>query len=488
MGEAGGMELIYSLVGYPDETEWIEFKTGNNDPERIGRDISALANAAAYLKRARAYKVWGVEDGTHRLVGTSFDPYHAKGKGNQDLLIWLRTHLSVRASYEFESVVHDGMTFVVLTVEAASSQPICFDRAAYIREGSSTTKLVAGSAKEAKLWERLQSGDFESKVAERDVTLEELEERIDIDAYFRLLEMRRPSHIENAVRFLAEQDIVRFQDNGRFSITNLGALLVGRSLASFAGLRKRVIRVISYCGRDVLDKASDNTFDAGYALSLPAAEQHILTLLPQNERLDGAFRRLEPVYPVRAVRELLCNMVIHQDLADSYSALTVSVFDGRIEFSNPGASLVPTEYMLNASPKSRNVALAGLLRQMHLCEEQGSGWDIVVASCEARHMAAPRVESEEDLGTRVTLYAGDAYSRMKKAERKDAAYWHACLMCARDDAMCNQSLRERFGLDASRKNTVAISRLIKECCDDGIIKDEDEDVGDKYRRYLPFWA
>lgn len=132
--------------------------------------------------------------------------------------------------------------------------------------------------------------------------------------------------------------------------------------------------------------------------------------------------------------------------------------------------------------------MAGLLRQMHLCEEQGSGWDIVVASCEARHMAAPRVESEEDLGTRVTLYAGDAYSRMKKAERKDAAYWHACLMCARDDAMCNQSLRERFGLDASRKNTVAISRLIKECCDDGIIKDEDEDVGDKYRRYLPFWA
>ena len=34
MGEADGMELIYSLVGYPDETEWLEFKEGNSDPVR----------------------------------------------------------------------------------------------------------------------------------------------------------------------------------------------------------------------------------------------------------------------------------------------------------------------------------------------------------------------------------------------------------------------------------------------------------------------
>lgn len=488
MGEAGGMELIYSLVGYPDETEWIEFKTGNNDPERIGRDISALANSAAYLKKARAYKIWGVEDSTHKLVGTSFDPYHAKGKGNQDLLIWLRTFLSVRASYEFEIVEHGDLSFVVLTVEAATGQPVCFDKAAYIREGSSTTRLVSGSAKEAKLWERLQSGDFESKVAERDATLEELEERLDIDAYFELIEIRRPSRLENAVQFLLEQGVVLPQDNGRFSITNLGVLLIGRSLTSYPALRKRAIRVVSYRGRDVLDKTSDKTFDKGYALSLPAAERHILTLLPQAERLDGAFRRLESEYPARAVRELLSNMVIHQDLADVHAALTVSIFDGRIEFSNPGASLVPTQRMLNAQPKSRNTALAGLLRQMHLCEEQGSGWDIVVASCEAAHMAAPKVESEEGLGTRVTLYAGNAYSRMKKTERKDAVYWHACLMYARDDAMGNQSLRERFGLDDSRKSTVAISRLVKECYDDGLIKEEDEDAGDKYRRYIPFWA
>ena len=54
------MDLIYQLVGYPNETEWIEFKEGNSDPEQIGRDISALANAAAYAGRECAYKIWGV--------------------------------------------------------------------------------------------------------------------------------------------------------------------------------------------------------------------------------------------------------------------------------------------------------------------------------------------------------------------------------------------------------------------------------------------
>lgn len=165
MGDADDMELIYSLIGYPNETEWIEFKEGNSDLERIGRDISALANVAAYLGRPRAYKIWGVEDDTHALVGTQFDPYHAKGKGNQDLQIWLRLFLSLHASYEFRCIERNGLRFVVLEIDAAVGQPVCFDKAPFIREGSSTVRLQPGSAKEARLWERLQAGDFELKIA-----------------------------------------------------------------------------------------------------------------------------------------------------------------------------------------------------------------------------------------------------------------------------------------------------------------------------------
>lgn len=42
--------------------------------------------------------------------------------------------------------------------------------------------------------------------------------------------------------------------------------------------------------------------------------------------------------------------------------------------------------------------------------------------------------------------------------------------------MSNQSLRERFGLSDEKKNTVAMSRLIRGCLEEALIKEEDEDA------------
>ena len=67
-------------------------------------------------------------------------------------------------------------------------------------------------------------------------------------------------------------------------------------------------------------------------------------------------------------------------------------------------------------------------------------------------------------------------------------YWRACLMYAQSESMNNQSLRERFGLDAERKNTVAVSRLIKEAVERGIVREETEGAPDKYKRNIPGWA
>ncbi|MGN1209841.1 MAG: helix-turn-helix domain-containing protein, partial [Duodenibacillus sp.] len=163
MGDIDGIELVYSLSGYPDETEWIEFKEGNTDLDRIARDISALANAAAFHERPFAYKLWGVADGTHELVGTSFDPYAQRVRGNQNLHIWLKQVLSVNAVYEFKTAQVGDRSFVILKIHAASDQPVCYNGDAYIREGSSTTLLATESAKSAELWRRLQRRDFERR-------------------------------------------------------------------------------------------------------------------------------------------------------------------------------------------------------------------------------------------------------------------------------------------------------------------------------------
>lgn len=485
---ADPMELVYSLVGYPDETEWLEFKENLTDPKRIARDISALANAAAYHGRDFAYRVWGVDDKDHVLKGTSFRPRSQKVGKSQNLSMWLKTKLSQNALYEFLETDCDGKHYVVLQIHAASAQPVYYDKNAYIREGSSSTLLEPGSAKERELWRRLQRGDFCNLVAEPDVGVSELDAHLDIDTFFELLDMRRPSDERALVKTLSEQELVREQDNGRLAITNLGALLIGRKLTSFRGLRKRMLRVVRFEGKGSFGILNDWSFDKGYALSLREAEERVMDCVPSTEVLEGAFRRVRHQAPRYAVRELLANAVMHQDLSDTTAGPLVSIYTNRIVFTNPGVSLIERERLLNAPPKSRNSALAGIMRQMDLCEEGGTGWDIAVSACEAQHIPAPKMETDETLGTRVTLLFDRAYDRMTKAERREATYWHACLLYAQDDAMSNQSLRERFGLDVERKNTVAISRLIRECCDIGLLRAEDEETSDRYRRYVPAWA
>lgn len=46
----------------------------------IGEYISALANAACLKYKPKAYLLYGIQDETHEVVGTSFDPYTEKGK------------------------------------------------------------------------------------------------------------------------------------------------------------------------------------------------------------------------------------------------------------------------------------------------------------------------------------------------------------------------------------------------------------------------
>jgi type I site-specific restriction-modification system R (restriction) subunit len=103
----------------------------------------------------------------------------------------------------------------------------------------------------------------------------------------------------------------------------------------------------------------------------------------------------------------------------------VEIFEDRIEVTNPGAPLMDTQRFVDTPPKSRNEALASLLRRMGICEERGSGWDKVVAETEAYQLPAPLAEATDE-HTRVVLFAPRPLAKMDKADRVRALYLHAC--------------------------------------------------------------
>ena len=163
----------------------------------------------------------------------------------------------------------------------------------------------------------------------------------------------------------------------------------------------------------------------------------------------------------------------------------VEIFDDRIEITNPGDPLVNTDRFVDAPPKSRNEALASLMRRFRICEERGSGIDRVVAEVEAFQLPAPLFEAPVG-STRSVLFAHKPLSGMGKAERIRACYMHACLRYVIGRPMNNASLRERF--DISKENAAQASRLLKEALHSRVIAIRDPEAGTRSRTYLPFWA
>jgi predicted HTH transcriptional regulator len=64
--------LINNLIKSSHESECLEFKHNFHSAEEIGERISALSNGACIQNQLYGYLVFGVEDSTHRIVGTTF--------------------------------------------------------------------------------------------------------------------------------------------------------------------------------------------------------------------------------------------------------------------------------------------------------------------------------------------------------------------------------------------------------------------------------
>ena len=138
MNPSRDVARVDELRALPAETAWLEFKGSNSDPEVIGKRCAALSNSARIEGRDLAYMVWGVQDGSHAVVGTDFNP-DAKKAGNQALPLWLANSLQPSIAFSFRPVEHPQGRLVLLEIPAATGAPVAFNGVPYIRIGNATT-------------------------------------------------------------------------------------------------------------------------------------------------------------------------------------------------------------------------------------------------------------------------------------------------------------------------------------------------------------
>ena len=363
------LQLVNQLVARATESQTVEFKESNDDAFMIGKDISALSNAAAMEGQDYAYMLWGVDDATHDIIGTTFNPLAAKHKG-QELELWLRLKLSQNAEFRFIPIDMHGKHVVILRIWPASGYPVSFDGDEYIRSGTSTQRLEKNSQRERRLWEVTKSESFEEQIAMQWLTIDETLSLLDWPAYFAQTGTPQPSDPNAIVHYLELEGLVKTLDSGQYAITNLGALLFARNMQQFPTIQRKALRVIKYEGTRKSSPSRTQTYQRGYA-DMDAIVDFLQPWLPETETIGRALRVTHLAYPQIAVRELLANMLIHQDLTARGSGPLIEVFDNRIEFSNPGNSLIRLERLVNDPPEARNPKLADVSRRLHMCEEAG---------------------------------------------------------------------------------------------------------------------
>ena len=234
-----------------------------------------------------------------------------------------------------------------------------------------------------------------------------------------------------------------------------------------------------------MDTLREQVWNKGYACGFEGLVAFIMALVPTNEVIEQALRKTVPMFPEPAVRELAANGLIHQEFFVTGAGPMVEIFDDRIEITNPGEPLVDTLRFVDTPPKSRNEALASLMRRFRICEERGSGIDKVIFQVELFQLPAPLFEVPDGF-TRTILFAHQPLTKMDRIDRIRACYLHACLKWVMRDSLTNASLRERFGVEERNKATV--SRYIREAVEKGMIKPVDETAARKMMKYVPYWA
>ena len=428
MSESQDIALIDELRGLPTETEWLEFKRNRYESEQIGEYLSALANSACIASKLAGYLVFGIDDETHEVVGTDFDPYNTKAKGNQDLLPWVGAGLHPNAGFEPRIVNHPDGRVVVFEVGPARDQPVSFRGKAYVRVGSSKTELSKYPEKARVIWTR--GSDWSAEVCEQ-ARLDDL----DPDALVKAREQFVIKHPAQADE-VKEWDDATFLNKARVlrqgAVTNTALLLLGRPESS--ALLSPMVAKISWILKDDHNIELDyEHIGPPFLLAGDRLLKRVRNLTVRALPSGTLFPKEITQYDPWVIREALHNSIAHQDYR-LHGRIVVVEFPDRILLTNVGDFLpgdVETVIQQDA-PQAiyRNPFLADAMVELNLIDTQGGGIKRMFDTQRKRFFALPDYDLTEISSVAVSIHGrilDERYTRLLM-ERTDLSLSQVMLL------------------------------------------------------------
>lgn len=393
------------LCALPKETEWVEFKHNNSNPQEIGQHISALSNAAALHYKEAGFIVWGIEDSTHDVVGTTFRPRQKK-VGNEELENWLLRLLTPRIDFSIFEFDHHGQAIVLFRVQPARHTPVRFKGEAFIRVGSYTQKLNHFSEKERKLWAIFseQQKDWSAQACEK-AGFDDLDPVAILFAR-KQFKKKFPDLTDECSRW----DDLTFLNKAKVcvsgQITNTALLLLGKEESAhlLAPAIAQITWVLKY--EHGLEKDYRH-FHAPLILAVDQVYAKIRNLTYRYMPNASLFPTEITQYDPWVIRETLHNCIAHQDYTLA-GRINVVEEPESLLFTNVGGFIpgsVEEVIRRNAPPEQyRNHFLAQAMVNLNMIDTIGSGIKRMFTMQRNRFFPMPDYDLSEPERIKVRLF------------------------------------------------------------------------------------
>jgi len=394
--------LLDELRGLPSETEWVEFKVNNDNPEEIGEYIVALSNSACLHQKDYGYLVFGIENKTHAVKGTSFRPRKTK-IGNEELENWLARLLTPRIDFKIIEFNYEEHAVVIIKIDPAQNTPVKFKGIEYIRVGSYKKKLADHPEKARKIWSSSHMIDWSAQICEG-ATIKDMDPTAIARARQNYKEKFLQKHGE-----VDDWDDITFLNKAKVTIqgkiTRTAIILLGRDESEHF-LSPSIAR-ITWILKDEHNIEKDyEHFGPPFLLNGEAVYSKIRNLKYRYLLNSSLFPTEVTKYEPWVIREVLHNCIAHQDY-ELRGRISVVENPDDLIFTNLGNFLpesVENVIERDSPPERyRNPFLANAMLNLNMIDILGGGIKKMFLLQRNRYFPMPDYELSESNKVKVRV-------------------------------------------------------------------------------------
>ena len=238
----------------------------------------------------------------------------------------------------------------------------------YIRVGSNNR--VANESIVAELERRRRNVSFDSEIV-LDKTVDEL----DIHTFSELYEEKTEEPLNAQV--LRKLELVKTEQGNEYPTNAL--ILLSDDALRFEMFPNAKVECARFKGVDSEEFIDQKSIIGSIAIQAEEAYNFVLRHINKGAKIEGVYTVSRWEYPIKAIREIIRNAVVHRQYSLTGKDIKVAIYDDMVEITSPGLLPPSIDYadMESRQSDARNKVIAPVFKRLGIIDQWGNGLKLV---------------------------------------------------------------------------------------------------------------